>query len=44
MFTDRHEGNFATLTPAETARVIAVWRDRTSELWEDPQQRVRHAV
>ena len=36
MFTDRHEGNFATLTPAETARVIAVWRDRTSELWEDP--------
>lgn len=37
MFTDRHEGNFATLTPAETARVVAVWRDRTSELWEDPR-------
>lgn len=37
MFTNRHEGNFATLTPAETARVIAVWRDRTSELWEDPR-------
>ena len=37
MFTERHEGNFATLTPAETARVIAVWRDRTSELWEDPR-------
>ncbi|MGZ6314183.1 MAG: galactose-1-phosphate uridylyltransferase [Candidatus Limnocylindrales bacterium] len=37
MFTHRHEGNFATLTPAETARVIAVWRDRTSELWEDPR-------
>ena len=37
MFTDRHEGNFGTLTPVETARVIAVWRDRTSELWEDPR-------
>jgi UDPglucose--hexose-1-phosphate uridylyltransferase len=37
MFTERHEGNFATLTPAETARVVAVWRDRTSELWQDPR-------
>jgi len=35
MFTDRHEGNFATLTPAETAQVVAVWRDRTAELWAD---------
>jgi UDPglucose--hexose-1-phosphate uridylyltransferase len=35
MFTERHEGNFATLTPAETARVVAVWRDRTAELWAD---------
>jgi UDPglucose--hexose-1-phosphate uridylyltransferase len=39
MFTERHEGNFATLTPAETARVIAVWTDRTRELWATP----RHA-
>jgi len=39
MFTERHEGNFATLTPAETARVIAVWTDRTRELWANP----RHA-
>lgn len=39
MFTERHEGNFATLTPAETARVIAVWMDRTRELWANP----RHA-
>jgi UDPglucose--hexose-1-phosphate uridylyltransferase len=37
MFTERHEGNFATLTPAETARVIAVWMDRTRELWADPR-------
>ena len=35
MFTERHEGNFATLTPEETGRVVAVWRDRTSELWAD---------
>lgn len=33
MFTERHEGNFATLTPEERARVVAVWRDRTAELW-----------
>jgi len=37
MFTERHEGNFATLTPEETGRVVAVWRDRTSELWADPR-------
>jgi UDPglucose--hexose-1-phosphate uridylyltransferase len=39
MFTERHEGNFATLTPAETARVIAVWKDRTAELWADGRNR-----
>lgn len=37
MFTERHEGNFATLTPEETARVVAVWRDRTADLWADPR-------
>jgi UDPglucose--hexose-1-phosphate uridylyltransferase len=37
MFTERHEGNVATLTPAETARVVAVWRDRTADLWSDPR-------
>jgi UDPglucose--hexose-1-phosphate uridylyltransferase len=35
MFTERHEGNFATLTAEETARVVAVWTDRTRELWRD---------
>ena len=35
MFTERHEGDFATLTPEETARVVAVWRDRTADLWSD---------
>jgi len=39
LYTECHEGNFATLTPAETARVVAVWRDRSAELWADP----RHA-
>jgi len=39
LYTERHEGSFATLTAAETARVIAVWRDRSAELWADP----RHA-
>ena len=37
MFTERHEGNFATLTPDETARVVAGWTDRTRELWSDPR-------
>ena len=37
MFTERHEGNFATLTAEETARVVAVWRDRTADLWSDPR-------
>jgi UDPglucose--hexose-1-phosphate uridylyltransferase len=35
MFTERHEGNFATLTAEETARVVAVWTDRTRDLWRD---------
>lgn len=35
MFTDRHEGDFAGLTPEETARVVAIWRDRTAALWAD---------
>ena len=39
LYTEQHAGNFATLTPAETARVIAVWRDRSADLWADP----RHA-
>ena len=35
MFTQRHEGSLATLTPIELARVIAIWRDRTAALWAD---------
>ena len=36
LYTSRHEGSLATLTPLELARVVAIWRDRTAELWADP--------
>jgi UDPglucose--hexose-1-phosphate uridylyltransferase len=39
LYTDRHEGSLATLAPAELARVLAVWRDRSAELWADPRHR-----
>jgi UDPglucose--hexose-1-phosphate uridylyltransferase len=39
LYTDQHAGSLATLDPQELARVVAIWRDRTSELWADP----RHA-
>jgi UDPglucose--hexose-1-phosphate uridylyltransferase len=39
LYTERHEGSLATLTPLELARVIAIWRDRSSELWADPAHR-----
>lgn len=37
LYTERHAGSLGTLTAAELARVIAVWRDRTAELWADPE-------
>ena len=37
LYTERHEGSLATLSPMELARVVAVWRDRSGELWEDPR-------
>ncbi len=37
LYTERHEGSLATLSPMELARVIAVWRDRSGELWADPR-------
>jgi UDPglucose--hexose-1-phosphate uridylyltransferase len=39
LYTEHHVGSLATLAPDELARVVAVWRDRTTELWADP----RHA-
>ena len=35
LYTEHHEGSLATLTPTELARVVAVWRDRSGELWTD---------
>jgi UDPglucose--hexose-1-phosphate uridylyltransferase len=37
LHTVHHEGSLATLTPMELARVVAVWRDRSGELWADPR-------
>jgi len=37
LYTEHHNGSLATLTPTELARVVAVWRDRSSELWADPR-------
>jgi UDPglucose--hexose-1-phosphate uridylyltransferase len=35
LYTENHVGSLATLSPEELARVVAVWRDRTTELWAD---------
>ena len=39
LYTDEHEGSLATLSADAAGRVLAMWRDRSSELWADP----RHA-
>lgn len=39
LYTPTHEGSLATLTPRELARVIAVWTDRSHDLWSDPSLR-----
>ena len=39
LYTEHHEGSLATLTPTELARVVAVWRDRSTALWADPRTR-----
>lgn len=36
LYTARHEASFASLTPAELGRVLAVWIDRSGALWEEP--------
>lgn len=36
LYTHRHETSFGRLSPAELARVLAVWIDRSRELWSDP--------
>ncbi len=39
LYTDRHEGSLATLDPDALARLVAIWADRSRDLWSDP----RHA-
>ena len=39
LYTPTHEGSLATLTADELARVIAIWTDRSAELWADPALR-----
>lgn len=35
VYTSDHEGSLSTLAPSEVARVVAVWRDRSTALWND---------
>lgn len=39
VYTERHQGSLASLTPDELARVVAMWRDRSSELWSVDEHR-----
>jgi UDPglucose--hexose-1-phosphate uridylyltransferase len=39
LYTPTHEGSLATLTNLELARVIAIWADRSAELWQDDELR-----
>jgi UDPglucose--hexose-1-phosphate uridylyltransferase len=36
LYTHRHDASFGDLSPTEVCRVLAVWIDRTRELWNDP--------
>ena len=33
VYTSDHEGSLSTLSPAQVARVVALWRDRCAALW-----------
>ncbi len=39
LYTEEHEGSLATLSPEALARVVAVWRDRSRDLWADERHR-----
>jgi UDPglucose--hexose-1-phosphate uridylyltransferase len=39
MYTSTHEGSLATLTADELTRVVAIWADRSEDLWADEQIR-----
>ena len=35
VYTDAHQGSLATLPLAEVARVVSIWRDRSTALWDE---------
>ncbi|TVR38200.1 MAG: hypothetical protein EA388_00410 [Nitriliruptor sp.] len=37
--TSAHEGSFATLTSRELARIVAIWVERSRDVWEVPAHR-----
>jgi UDPglucose--hexose-1-phosphate uridylyltransferase len=39
LYTEEHVGSLATLSPEGLARVVAVWRDRSRDLWADERHR-----
>lgn len=39
LYTQEHTGSLATLSPDELANVVAIWRDRTADLWADERHR-----
>lgn len=39
LYTEEHVGSLATLAPDALARVVAVWRDRSRDLWADERHR-----
>ena len=39
LYTSRHDASFGRLSPTELCRVLAVWIDRSRELWSDPAHR-----
>jgi UDPglucose--hexose-1-phosphate uridylyltransferase len=39
LYTSRHDTSFAELSPTELGRVLAVWTDRSRELWAAPEHR-----
>jgi UDPglucose--hexose-1-phosphate uridylyltransferase len=39
LYTESHVGSLATLSPEALSRVVAVWRDRSRDLWADEGHR-----
>ena len=42
LYTDVETGSIGSLSPAVVARVVAIWQDRSRELWADPA--LRHVL